>query len=379
MLPFAARPRLLPPAGEDDDARQKPDSAPLPGDPYGLSAGVGRDAPNRRDDVLRVETVLSRLGRFDATPTGGPTGYPGMRLVESLTGLQKDHGLTVDGRALPGGETLGAMRTEDVARGGAGKPVARPAVYRPGRSDATMKPANLLGQVPNPAFAGKMLGTKPNLLHRTAAEWPISPKEALQRNWKRAREDMKLRVQQAEKRDIELAREKARRRKEWLQDDRNLAAEVMESHGVHVELDLIKGHEMEIAQVVSAISRLPEMNRDYQRDRVFEMIRAFDRPEFGNLAHQLTRAANYQLGQANSLPGSLDEAQLEDNASFQENVRQFFQLLGIGMGAAPRAGTAASTAMGAASTLAKGEPYQRELDRRRKGYVDPKKIYPLSR
>ncbi len=167
MLPFAARPRVLPPVGEGDDT-----SPPAADDPYALSAGVGRDAPNRRDDVLRVETVLSRLGRFDATPTGGPTGYPGMRLVESLTGLQKDHGLTVDGRALPGGETLGAMRTEDVALGGQVKPAAQPADYRPEVSAPIVQPVTLLTRSPGAVAAGKASGHTRGGLHLAAAEWP---------------------------------------------------------------------------------------------------------------------------------------------------------------------------------------------------------------
>ncbi len=44
-------------------------------DPLGIKGPVGPFGPNRRADVGKVETFLSRTGNFDLSPTDGPTGY----------------------------------------------------------------------------------------------------------------------------------------------------------------------------------------------------------------------------------------------------------------------------------------------------------------
>ncbi len=74
--------------------------------PLAIKGPVGPIAPNRRADVGKVETFLSRSGNFDLEPTDGPTGYYGMRLEDAINGFQKANGLKVDGLLNPFGETI---------------------------------------------------------------------------------------------------------------------------------------------------------------------------------------------------------------------------------------------------------------------------------
>ena len=75
-------------------------------DPLGIKGPVGPYGPNRRADVGKVETFMSRSGNFDLSPTDGPTGYYGMRLEDSINGFQKANGLKADGLLNPFGETI---------------------------------------------------------------------------------------------------------------------------------------------------------------------------------------------------------------------------------------------------------------------------------
>ncbi len=393
MLPFAARPRLLPPVGEDDDAREKPDSAPLLGDPYGLSAGVGRNAPNRRADVMRVEGLLSKTGRLDTTPTGGPTGYPGMRLVESLTGLQKDHGLTVDGRALPGGETMGALRTEDVALGGQAKPAVRPAVYRPGQSSATQHPFRQQAQSPGTVSTGKALVNVPSLLHLAAAEWPQPEppeikqerREQLARENEPGRIDKIVQPELQQRRDDALAirdlkrliDERAGKPESEPKDETDVVFALAD--GLNIRKEAVQRAGPEILGTLIEIAKLPYLTTDQERDHVFKMIDQWDHREFGNLAHQLKKAANHQVGQPNPLPASMNEEQLRAAIETRKRELLLLGLLSAGTGIIPGVGTltkilAPAGIAGAIAGYAGNTPYQRELDRRKAGHVGPEGI-----
>ncbi|MBM3567790.1 MAG: peptidoglycan-binding protein, partial [Alphaproteobacteria bacterium] len=91
-------------ANREDDDRQHPDYFTYRG-----SVGTGGD--NRPNDVLKAETTLGYAGHYgDLERLDGPTGYAGSGLVEGIRGYQKAHGLTVDGRMDPGGETVTRLR-----------------------------------------------------------------------------------------------------------------------------------------------------------------------------------------------------------------------------------------------------------------------------
>lgn len=77
-----------------------------------LSGSVGRDGGNRREDVAKVETLLSETGDMDLRKTDGPTGYAGMRLENAILNFQKRNGLKPDGYVAPGGETIRALTVE---------------------------------------------------------------------------------------------------------------------------------------------------------------------------------------------------------------------------------------------------------------------------
>lgn len=79
-------------------------------DPFLLQESVGRDQPNRRPDVFRLQALLHRESHLDATTTGGPTGYWGGRDDTALRAFQKENRLAIDGWAAPDGETIGTLR-----------------------------------------------------------------------------------------------------------------------------------------------------------------------------------------------------------------------------------------------------------------------------
>lgn len=77
---------------------------------FDLNGTVGTGQTNQRGDVFKTQALLHREGALDAEATGGPTGYWGNRDDAALRRLQKENGLTVDGWAGPGGETIGWLR-----------------------------------------------------------------------------------------------------------------------------------------------------------------------------------------------------------------------------------------------------------------------------
>lgn len=83
---------------------------------FSLSSPVGRDAPNRKQDVLKVETLLGQAGDYDIARFQGPTGYWGIVGDKAVKDFQKRNGLKADGLLNPDGPTITALRgqMEDV-------------------------------------------------------------------------------------------------------------------------------------------------------------------------------------------------------------------------------------------------------------------------
>jgi hypothetical protein len=75
-------------------------------------AGIGGDQVNGRIDVAKAETLLERAGAMDLTELDGPTGLFGFDKDDGIRKFQSDNELTVDGKMLPGGQTLRALKTQ---------------------------------------------------------------------------------------------------------------------------------------------------------------------------------------------------------------------------------------------------------------------------
>lgn len=73
---------------------------------FELQDGVGAGKLNRRGDVFKLQALLHREGFLDAAATEGPTGFWGGRDDYALRKFQKENGLSIDGFALPDGETM---------------------------------------------------------------------------------------------------------------------------------------------------------------------------------------------------------------------------------------------------------------------------------
>lgn len=79
-------------------------------DYFHLGAPIGRDAPNRRVDLIKVETILGNTGDYDLRSTDGPTGFWSPLKDQAILGFQQRKGLKVDGLLNPGGPTITAMK-----------------------------------------------------------------------------------------------------------------------------------------------------------------------------------------------------------------------------------------------------------------------------
>lgn len=108
-------------------------------DLFSLSGSVGPEGENRREDIIKVQTLLDCMGDY-SLPHDFPTGWPGDGLWQAIRKLQKRNGLKADGTILPlpsggvdadgVGETLAAMRDE------VGDRVAGQRAYTPAEVDA---------------------------------------------------------------------------------------------------------------------------------------------------------------------------------------------------------------------------------------------------
>ncbi len=78
--------------------------------PLRLARGVGRHMPNDPSDVAAMEMWLGQTGYYDLERREGPTGYGSPTVDDAILRFQKDHNLTADGWAGPGGETEQALR-----------------------------------------------------------------------------------------------------------------------------------------------------------------------------------------------------------------------------------------------------------------------------
>jgi hypothetical protein len=71
-----------------------------------LKQPVGRDAPNRPDDVTRLQRALSETGDYTFTAPRERSGVMSANLDTALTRYQRRTGLQPDGYAAPGGPTI---------------------------------------------------------------------------------------------------------------------------------------------------------------------------------------------------------------------------------------------------------------------------------
>jgi hypothetical protein len=79
---------------------------------FSLGDGVGPGQPNRRQDLIKIETILGNTGDLDIAKSGGPLGWWGQRQHDGILSYQRRNGLEADGTLLPGGPTITAMRGE---------------------------------------------------------------------------------------------------------------------------------------------------------------------------------------------------------------------------------------------------------------------------
>ncbi|HSV28791.1 MAG TPA: peptidoglycan-binding domain-containing protein, partial [Candidatus Omnitrophota bacterium] len=84
--------------------------SPFAADFFTLGAPVGPDQPNRREDVIKVETILGNTGHHDLAATAGPLGWWGERQEKAVKAWQGENGLKVDGVLKPGGPTIASLR-----------------------------------------------------------------------------------------------------------------------------------------------------------------------------------------------------------------------------------------------------------------------------
>lgn len=66
--------------------------------------------PNRREDVIKVETILGNTGHHDLSRTDGPLGWWGERQEKAVKAWQGDNGLKVDGLLKPNGPTISSLK-----------------------------------------------------------------------------------------------------------------------------------------------------------------------------------------------------------------------------------------------------------------------------
>ncbi len=106
--------RMIPDDGSQDRFRQMSDVTML-------EASVGPTDDNRPDDVAKTEIMLDQAGFLDLRETEGPTGFYGERLRQAIIALQRQMGLTENGRIEPGGPTHNALQ-RSVKDAGQNKP-----------------------------------------------------------------------------------------------------------------------------------------------------------------------------------------------------------------------------------------------------------------
>lgn len=112
--------RMIPGDGSQDRFRDMNNVATL-------EAAVGPTDDNRPDDVAKTEILLDQIGFLDLRETEGPTGFYGERLRAAIIALQRQLGLTENGRIVPGDPTHMALQRSGVKDTGHNRPgVGRP-------------------------------------------------------------------------------------------------------------------------------------------------------------------------------------------------------------------------------------------------------------
>ncbi len=114
-------------------------------------AGVGRDQVNGQIDMAKVESLLEQAGAIDLTGYKGPTGLFSYDKEDAIKDFQAGNNLTIDGKIMPNGQTMRALRAQLTA------PVKTEATDKP-EPDRVQFAANISdGAVTNDA-AGGLLG-----------------------------------------------------------------------------------------------------------------------------------------------------------------------------------------------------------------------------
>lgn len=117
---------------------------------FELTAGIGTNERNGRDDVAKIEQALSLTGDYDLARTEGPTGHFSDAKARAIMTFQRRNNLRVDGQIRPGGPTVRALRkqlvstspTRDVSPAGE-KPAAGEAPGGRRKADAEVQVAAL--------------------------------------------------------------------------------------------------------------------------------------------------------------------------------------------------------------------------------------------
>ena len=110
-------------------------------DLFSFFGSVGPNGDNRREDVIRAQTLLRQTGDFD--PDGifpVPTGWPSSDLYRGIRKFQKRIGLDADGTLLPtpsgGVDQYGVGETLNALRGAVGDSLAGQKAPTPAEVDA---------------------------------------------------------------------------------------------------------------------------------------------------------------------------------------------------------------------------------------------------
>lgn len=124
-----------------------------------LDQAVGRNQPNTRADVARVEVALHRAGFYDLESTGGPTGWYGPPQDEAIKAYQKAGGFDPDGVLLHGGPTATSLgENTRRALGVATQNTSKPWVDE---NDVRHAPANQVAVAPAAAVAVPIIESAP--------------------------------------------------------------------------------------------------------------------------------------------------------------------------------------------------------------------------
>lgn len=86
--------------------------SPFDDDFFSLGAPVGPGQPNRREDVIKVETILGNTGDYDIGRFQGPVGYFGEPQEKAVKSWQERNKYKVDGTLLQNGPTITGLKKQ---------------------------------------------------------------------------------------------------------------------------------------------------------------------------------------------------------------------------------------------------------------------------